>query len=121
MRFSGNNRQTRWALFLQSYQFSVTYRKGTLNTSADALSRIARAEVTTTQQDQIDDARINWTEFVPINTATAITATVQNDAIPVPAEAINATRVDRINIEFDIDGNESGCIAPISSSLNFPC
>src|SRR5208282_1902345 len=61
MRLSGNNRQTRWALFLQAYQFSVRYRKGTLNTFADALSRIARAEVTTTQQDQIDDARINWT------------------------------------------------------------
>ena len=56
MRLSGNNRQTRWALFLQSYQFSVRYRKGTLNTSADDLSRIARAEDTTTQQDQTDDA-----------------------------------------------------------------
>jgi hypothetical protein len=127
MRFSGNNRQTRWALFLQSYQFSVRHRKGTLNTSADALSRIARTADMTTQQDQADDARINWTEFVPTTTTTdiagkqqAITAAVQNGAIPVPAEAIKATRVDRINIEFHINGNESGCIAPISNTFEFP-
>lgn len=40
MKLSGNNRLTRWALFLQGYRFSVNYKKGALLTAADALSRI---------------------------------------------------------------------------------
>ena len=52
MRFSGNNRQTRWALFLQSYQFSVCYKKGALNTAADALSQLVRPVETATDTEQ---------------------------------------------------------------------
>ena len=40
-RMKDNNaRLTRWALFLQPYYFQLTYRKGTLNGNADALSRL---------------------------------------------------------------------------------
>lgn len=35
-----NPRQTRWALFFTGFHFSVTYRPGSKNTKADALSRI---------------------------------------------------------------------------------
>src|SRR5208282_6027028 len=48
MRFTGNNRLTRWALFLHPYRFSVRYMKGALLRSADALSRIERPVDTTT-------------------------------------------------------------------------
>ncbi len=34
-----NHRQARWALFFTRFDFSVTYRPGTQNTKADALSR----------------------------------------------------------------------------------
>jgi len=51
MRFSGNNKQTRWALFLQSYQFSVQYKKGALNTAADAISRMERPVETAADAD----------------------------------------------------------------------
>ena len=34
-----NGRLTRWSLFLQSYQYSITYRSGKQNGNADALSR----------------------------------------------------------------------------------
>ncbi len=34
-----NPRQARWALFFTRFQFTVTYRPGTKNTKADALSR----------------------------------------------------------------------------------
>ncbi|HSN23100.1 MAG TPA: RNase H-like domain-containing protein, partial [Methylomicrobium sp.] len=39
MKLAGNNRLTRWALFLQPYKFKITYKKGELLTSADAISR----------------------------------------------------------------------------------
>ncbi|KAL0155832.1 hypothetical protein M9458_050095, partial [Cirrhinus mrigala] len=35
-----NHRQARWALFFTRFQFQVTYRPGSQNTKADALSRI---------------------------------------------------------------------------------
>ncbi|KAL0152283.1 hypothetical protein M9458_052006 [Cirrhinus mrigala] len=35
-----NHRQARWSLFFTRFQFQVSYRPGTLNTKADALSRI---------------------------------------------------------------------------------
>lgn len=44
MKLSGNNRLTRWALFLQPYKFTISYKKGELLTSADTLSRIEREE-----------------------------------------------------------------------------
>ncbi len=34
-----NHRQARWALFFTRFDFTVTYRPGSLNTKADALSR----------------------------------------------------------------------------------
>jgi hypothetical protein len=43
MKLSGNNRLTRWALFLQPYKFTITYKKGRLLTAADAISRIDRS------------------------------------------------------------------------------
>ena len=35
-----NSRLTRWSLFLQSYSYTVEYRKGTANGNADGLSRV---------------------------------------------------------------------------------
>jgi transposase InsO family protein len=43
MKLSGNNRLTRWALFLQPYKFTITYKKGRLLTAPDAISRIDRS------------------------------------------------------------------------------
>jgi len=40
MKLSGNNRLTRWALFMQQYKFKINYKKGCQMTWADALSRI---------------------------------------------------------------------------------
>ena len=45
MKLSGHNRLTRWALFLQGYKYTVTYKQGPLLTSADAISRIPREGV----------------------------------------------------------------------------
>jgi RNase H-like domain found in reverse transcriptase len=44
-----NRRQTRWAETLASYNFRITYRKGSENAKADALSRRA---------DYMEDASI---------------------------------------------------------------
>ena len=40
MKLGNNARLTRWALFLQGYNFKIHYRKGSLNNVADTLSRI---------------------------------------------------------------------------------
>ena len=42
MKLSSSGRLTRWALFLQPYQFTIRYKKGKLLTAADAISRIER-------------------------------------------------------------------------------
>jgi len=42
MRLSGNNRLTRWALFLQQYVFSINYKRGETLNNADTLSRLDR-------------------------------------------------------------------------------
>ncbi|KAI2648707.1 Transposon Tf2-6 polyprotein [Labeo rohita] len=41
-----NHRQARWALFFTRFQFQVTYRPGSQNTKADALSRIHDPDLT---------------------------------------------------------------------------
>ncbi|KAI2665884.1 Transposon Tf2-6 polyprotein [Labeo rohita] len=41
-----NHRQARWALFFTRFQFQVTYRPGSQNTKADALSRIHDPDIT---------------------------------------------------------------------------
>ena len=62
MKLSGNNRLTRWALFMQPYKFKITYKKGAHMTSADALSRIPRQCHETSNEnddgDPIDDSEI---------------------------------------------------------------
>jgi hypothetical protein len=40
MKLARNNRLTRWALFLQLYTFTITYKNGALLTSTDAISRM---------------------------------------------------------------------------------
>ena len=42
MHLSGNNRLTRWALFLQQYKFVVTHKSGDTLMAADSLSRLDR-------------------------------------------------------------------------------
>ena len=78
MRFSGNNRQTRWALFQQSYGFSVQYKKGALNTAADAISRMEYPVETPTavDADQDVDINANWTEYVPTTAAAVRPGTI---------------------------------------------
>lgn len=43
---SANGRLARWALFLQTYDYTIQYRPGRLNTNADALSRQEQAPQT---------------------------------------------------------------------------
>ncbi len=78
-----NHRQARWALFFTRFQFTVTYRPGSKNTKADALSR----QFESTLQPLSPD---------PILPTTLIVAPVQWDVMteiaetqgtdPVPAE-----------------------------------
>ncbi|KAK3563236.1 hypothetical protein QTP86_018284 [Hemibagrus guttatus] len=48
-----NPRQARWALFFTRFQFSVTYRPGSKNSKADALSRQFEAQSKPTEPDLI--------------------------------------------------------------------
>ena len=45
-----NSRQARWALFLSRFDFTLTYRPGSKNIKADALSRQFSAETPTVQE-----------------------------------------------------------------------
>jgi len=42
MKLSGNNRLTKWALFMQLYKFKINYKRGIKMTSTDAISQIPR-------------------------------------------------------------------------------
>ncbi|KAL0152007.1 hypothetical protein M9458_052725 [Cirrhinus mrigala] len=48
-----NHRQARWALFFTRFKFTVTYRPGSKNTKADALSRLFEAEYQPPSPDPI--------------------------------------------------------------------
>ena len=53
-----NNRLTRWSLALQDFDFTITYRPGTVNNNADGLSRQAWAvtEPSTSNISTLDDS-----------------------------------------------------------------
>ncbi|KAL0183738.1 hypothetical protein M9458_019434, partial [Cirrhinus mrigala] len=69
-----NHRQARWAFFFTRFDFSVTYRPGSKNTKADALSRLYEAEYQPLSPD-------------PILPATLIVAPVQWDIITEVTES----------------------------------
>ncbi|KAL0159750.1 hypothetical protein M9458_043475, partial [Cirrhinus mrigala] len=48
-----NHRQARWALFFTRFQFQVSYRPGSQNTKADALSRVHEPDQTPTATETI--------------------------------------------------------------------
>ncbi|KAI2647611.1 Transposon Tf2-6 polyprotein [Labeo rohita] len=48
-----NHRQARWALFFTRFNFSVTYRPGSQNTKADALSRLHESHASSSTQEPI--------------------------------------------------------------------
>ncbi|KAL0147487.1 hypothetical protein M9458_057202 [Cirrhinus mrigala] len=48
-----NHRQARWALFFTRFQFQVSYRPGSQNTKADALSRVHEPDQTPTSSETI--------------------------------------------------------------------
>jgi hypothetical protein len=56
MKLAGNNRLTRWALFLQPYTFTITYKKGALLTSADAISRMDNLPIPPPTDEEVDTA-----------------------------------------------------------------
>jgi hypothetical protein len=56
MKLAGNNRLTRWALFLQPYTFTITYKKGALLTSADAISRMDNLPTPSPTDEEVDTA-----------------------------------------------------------------
>ena len=47
-------RLVRWALVLAEYEFDIRYRKGRLNNNADALSRLASEDISTTSECRFD-------------------------------------------------------------------
>jgi hypothetical protein len=49
-----NGRLARWAMYLQEYQFDVVYRKGTLHSNVDAISRPVLT-VSILNNNEIDD------------------------------------------------------------------
>ncbi|KAI2646312.1 Transposon Tf2-6 polyprotein [Labeo rohita] len=53
-----NHRQARWALFFTRFQFEITYRPGSQNTKADALSRIHEPDRSTTSPETILPASV---------------------------------------------------------------
>ena len=57
-----NARQARWSLFFSRFRFSITYRPGSRNTKADALSRLHQEEPVpseTERQDRILPPEVN--------------------------------------------------------------
>jgi hypothetical protein len=110
----------------------VRYKKGALLTSADALSRIERPVDTATYPTDDVDVEANWTAYMPTAPTASLTDIEQTPAPPisaartddiayvlVPAEALHPTRVDRVNIEFDLD-EQDGCIAPVRPPTLLP-
>lgn len=67
-----NPRQARWALFFTRFQFTVTYRPGSKNTKADALSRQTEEMVCSIVNDSILPAKlliapVQWDIMTEIN------------------------------------------------------
>uniref|UniRef100_A0A3B1JZA6 ribonuclease H n=1 Tax=Astyanax mexicanus TaxID=7994 RepID=A0A3B1JZA6_ASTMX len=68
-----NPRQARWSLFFSRFQFSISFRPGTRNTKADALSRVfsttdSANDVTETERilpPSVEIAVIRWEVWIP--------------------------------------------------------
>ncbi len=69
-----NHRQARWALFFTRFDFTVTYRPGSLNTKADALSRQYESSILPATKESIISpalivAPIQWDIMTEISEA----------------------------------------------------
>lgn len=60
---TANKRLTRWSLILANYNFTVTYKPGSLNTNADALSRQDWPEEPQDSEDSEEPEEENEEEF----------------------------------------------------------
>ncbi|KAI2666700.1 Transposon Tf2-6 polyprotein [Labeo rohita] len=76
-----NHRQARWSLFFTRFQFEITYRPGSQNTKADALSRMHKPDRSTTPPETILPASVILTP-VAWDIMTEITEGHAQDPLP---------------------------------------
>ncbi|KAI2665817.1 Transposon Tf2-9 polyprotein [Labeo rohita] len=89
-----NHRQARWSLFFTRFDFQVTYRPGSQNTKADALSRIHEPETTLSSSETVLPssvivAPVVWdilTEIQEAQTQDPTPAECPDDRTYVPSE-----------------------------------
>ena len=92
MKLSDHGRLTRWSLFLQPYNFKVTYKRGVLMTSADAISRMhetGSSRPTTVKLGVTDNSKPTYASVVATGTSQQT-----SDIAVINANAAKRTRVD---------------------------
>lgn len=126
MRLSGNNRLTRWALFLQPYKFTISYKRGELLTSADAISRIDRTLTQHQSDASTSEVVINPDDTVANEPSTA-TVLTSDQSMHVFSDDLNfaqnheqnTTNMERVDIDFDY-GDQKEHLATVSESFQLP-
>lgn len=106
-------RMQHYAIFMQSFDYEIRYRKSADHSNADALSRLPLAE-TNKKMDEIEVIEINAIETLPLSVEELSNATMKDENVKRLIEGLHSGVTVRPEYRYNIDQSEftiqRGCL-----------